>query len=159
MIEAWLILVGTAVHELYGWTGGNSMVGLIAPIDESLWEHFKLGYGALLLWMPIERWVLHVRGHTYAFARGAGLIALNLAVILIFFTVRPLVEDPATLAVDIGSYVVGSLLMGQIVRRWSNLTSPFLHRVGVPLLVMIAVAFTVLTIWKPDHILFIEHSW
>ncbi len=159
MIEAWLILVGSAVHELYGWTGDHALVGLFAPIDESLWEHFKLGYGALLLWIPLERWVLHTRGYTYAFSRAAGLIILNLVVVGMFFTVRPVVHEPMTLTVDIGSYVLGSLAMGQIVRRYSDLRSLALHRLGVPLLVLIGLLFAVFTLWKPDHLWFIEHTW
>ena len=159
MIEAWMILIGSVVHELYGWTGSNAIVSLFAPIDESLWEHFKLGYGALLLWMPIERWVLHVHGATYAFARGLGLIVLNLVVILVFFTIRPLVEEPITLAVDIGSYIVGCLAMGQIVRRFSILSSPLLHHAGAPLLIVIGVVFAIFTFLKPEHIWFVEHAW
>lgn len=159
MIEVWLIVVGSLVHELYGWTGSNVIVGLFAPIDESLWEHFKLGYGALLLWMPIERWVLHVRGTTYAFARGSGLIVLNLVVIVVFFTVRPSIPEPLALAADIGSYILGALAMGQIVRRFSNRSSPLLHHAGVPLLIVIGVVFAVFTFWKPEHIWFVEHAW
>lgn len=159
MIEVWMILVGSAVHELYGWTGNNSIVALFAPIDESLWEHFKLGYGAILLWIPVERWILHRGGNTYVFARAAGLILLNLVVIAMFFTIRPMVDEPLTLVVDIGSYVLGSLALGQVVRRYSDRSSPVLHRIGVPLLVLIGLAFAAFTIWKPDHIWFIEHSW
>ena len=159
MFEAWMILVGSAVHGLYGWTGNDPIMGLFAPIDESLWEHFKLGYGALLLWIPIERWVLHERGNTYAFARAVGLIVLNLVVIAVFFTVRPLLEEPWTLAADIGSYVLGALVMGQVARRSSNLASPMLRRLGIPLLVAIGILFAVFTVWKPNHLWFMEHVW
>jgi len=159
MIELWLILAGSMVHELYAWTGDNFIISLFAPVDESLWEHFKLGYGALLLWMPIERWVLHVRGHTYAFARAAGLIILNAVVIVMFFTVRTHVPEPWRLTADIGSYLLGALAMGQVMRRWSNMASPALHKAGAPLLLLIGVLFAVFTLWKPDHLWFMEHVW
>jgi hypothetical protein len=49
----WLItaLVGTAWHFLYTWLP-NPLVGLIAPINESVWEHLKLLFWPFLLACP-----------------------------------------------------------------------------------------------------------
>lgn len=159
MFEAWMIIVGSLVHNLYPWTDNTWIVGLFAPIDESLWEHFKLGYLAALLFIPIERFVLRKEGNTYAFARVTGIVILNLVVVAIFFTVRPVVPESARLAVDIGSYVVGSLVMGQVVRRWSDLPSTLLRRVGLPAFVVMGIMFAAFTIWKPASIIFVEHAW
>ena len=45
-----LFLAGTLIHFLYGLSGEFFLVGLLAPVNESVWEHLKL---ALELDMPI----------------------------------------------------------------------------------------------------------
>ncbi len=41
---------GTLAHFLYDWTGRNSLVGLFAPVNESIWEHMKLLFFPMLLY-------------------------------------------------------------------------------------------------------------
>lgn len=43
-------VVGTLFHFLYEWTNQNFLIGLIAPINESVWEHIKLLYFPMLLY-------------------------------------------------------------------------------------------------------------
>lgn len=159
MVELFLIVVGSIAHGLYKLTNESLIIGLFAPTDESLWEHFKLGWTATLLLIPVERWLLHRGGSTYAFARAVGFLALNVAVVIIFFGLRPLVPEGGRLAVDIGSYIVGCLVMGQIIRRWSNEPSRVLSQLGVPLLIAIGVLLAVLTYWRPAGAIFVEHHW
>ena len=44
-------LLGTIFHFVYDLTGKNNLVGLIFPINESIWEHMKLVfYPMVILW-------------------------------------------------------------------------------------------------------------
>lgn len=43
-------LAGTLSHFLYGWSGKNALVGLFAPVNESVWEHMKLLFFPMLLY-------------------------------------------------------------------------------------------------------------
>ncbi len=36
------ILIGSALHFAYEWSGNNFIVGLFTPVNESVWEHLKL---------------------------------------------------------------------------------------------------------------------
>lgn len=36
------IIIGTLLHFVYEWSGNNFIVGLFAPVNESVWEHLKL---------------------------------------------------------------------------------------------------------------------
>ena len=38
----WTVLAGTALHFLYGWTGGAVWAAVISAVNESVWEHMKL---------------------------------------------------------------------------------------------------------------------
>ena len=35
-------ILGTLLHFTYRWSGRNPLIGLIAPVNESVWEHMKL---------------------------------------------------------------------------------------------------------------------
>lgn len=41
---------GTLDHFLYDWSGQNYLVGLLTPINESIWEHMKMLFYPMLLY-------------------------------------------------------------------------------------------------------------
>jgi hypothetical protein len=46
-------VAGSLMHFAYEWSGGQLAVGLFAPVNESIWEHFKL-----LFWPALSWWLL-----------------------------------------------------------------------------------------------------
>ncbi|WP_313075580.1 DUF6512 family protein [Lacrimispora sp.] len=42
-------IIGTLFHFVYEWSGENLIVGLISPVNESVWEHMKLIFFPMLL--------------------------------------------------------------------------------------------------------------
>lgn len=45
------IVFGSLLHFFYDWSGKNAIVGLFSPINESVFEHLKLLYFPMLLWI------------------------------------------------------------------------------------------------------------
>ncbi len=45
-----VLVTGSLSHFLFDWTGNNYIVGLFAPINESVWEHMKLLFFPMLLY-------------------------------------------------------------------------------------------------------------
>ena len=43
-------VVGSVMHFVYDWSGGLTIIGLFAPINESIWEHLKLIFWPSLVW-------------------------------------------------------------------------------------------------------------
>ena len=46
------IITGTLLHFVYEWSGESLLVGIFSPINESVWEHLKL------LFFPMSVWIL-----------------------------------------------------------------------------------------------------
>jgi hypothetical protein len=46
-----VLLLGTLSHFLYDWSGHNFFVGLLTPVSESTWEHMKLLFFPMLLFV------------------------------------------------------------------------------------------------------------
>ena len=47
-------ILGTLLHFLYEWTGGSILTAPFSGVNESTWEHMKLLYFPLLIFMLIE---------------------------------------------------------------------------------------------------------
>jgi len=47
---AFVILVGSALHFVFDWTGGWRPAALFAAVNESIWEHLKLAFWPGLAW-------------------------------------------------------------------------------------------------------------
>ena len=43
------IAAGTFMHYAYEWSGNSFLIGLIAPVNESTWEHMKLLFFPMLI--------------------------------------------------------------------------------------------------------------
>ena len=48
-----IAVVGTAWHFVYAWSGQIALIGWIAPVSESVWEHTKLVAVPSLMWNAI----------------------------------------------------------------------------------------------------------
>ena len=47
-------LLGTLSHFLYEWTGYNTIIGTVTPVNESIWEHLKLLFFPVVLFSVYE---------------------------------------------------------------------------------------------------------
>ena len=49
-----VFLMGALLHFVFEWSGGMKIVGAIASVNESVWEHFKQGFWPMCLFAAIE---------------------------------------------------------------------------------------------------------
>ena len=47
-------ILGTLLHFLFDWTGGNALAGLVSAVNESIWEHMKLLFYPMVLFALVE---------------------------------------------------------------------------------------------------------
>lgn len=88
-----VLIVGSLFHFIYDWSNHLFWVGLIAPISESVWEHFKLGFYALVLYSLISYPFIRIKVNNYLFAVGMSSIALNLLIGLGYMGYTHLLQD------------------------------------------------------------------
>lgn len=81
-----LFVVGTAFHFLYELCGNNFIIGLFAPVNESIFEHTKLAMLPVMLW-----WIIYyiAKGKKYNINKNkwftASLVSLITSILLIPF--------------------------------------------------------------------------
>lgn len=89
----WIVIVGSLLHFTYEWSGNSRIVGYFSPVNESLWEHLKLGYFSLTFFTLIEFWVLRNKTNTYFIAKAAGIISMSIFVILVSYIYEIITKD------------------------------------------------------------------
>ena len=149
--------VGTAWHFVYGWSGDNVALGLIAPVNESVWEHTKLVAIPSLMWNAIAALRLTPR-HRLPWAAFAEA-STGPAVMVAGYYSYTAVLGRGWFVMDIGLFFV-SLAAGRLVNHRIRVGS---FRVPGPtvsgvLIAGLLAAFAVLTLEPPDLPLFQEPS-
>jgi Family of unknown function (DUF6512) len=100
-----IVIAGTLLHFVYGWSGQNALVGLVSPVNESVWEHTKLLVFPVVAVGTVEAVLLHgVRRVAWATLVEAILGAL--AIVAVFYAYTGALGTGAILWVDITSFVL-----------------------------------------------------
>lgn len=116
-VLAFLIIgtVGTLWHFIYEWSGGNAVIGIIAPINESVWEHLKLLFFPALFYFIIEYFLCKDSYENYIPAAVIGIFAGMLTITAFYYTYSGILGYGVT-ALDIFSYFLG-LFVALCVKR------------------------------------------
>jgi hypothetical protein len=145
-----LIAAGALSHFVYGWSGRSPVAALFCPVNESVWEHLKLGYYALLLFSAVEYPFVAKSVANYFFAKFAGVLALEACILGIFYSYTAILGHNLFL-VDISSYIIGvAVCQFVIYRLWSaRPLSRTANILGLTGYVAIALFFGIFTFATP----------
>jgi hypothetical protein len=149
-----VVAAGSLLHFTYEWSGENALVGLVTPVNESVWEHTKLVVVPLVV-VGVVGFVRTRRvGELWGTLAGAVVGALLLP--LVFYGYTGAFGVGNILWVDLLSFVgvvVTALAVKNRLARVDadRLPSPWLAVAG---LVLILVLVALATLAPPDLPLF-----
>lgn len=107
-----VIVSGTLLHFVFDWFGRNPIVGIFAPVNESVWEHLKLGFWPLVLFSAFEFYFLRKAVKNF-FCTKVGEACLIILIITSFFYTYTGILGFNLLPIDIGTFVF-AVIIGQI---------------------------------------------
>ncbi len=111
-----IFLLGSAWHFLYDWSGSNALVGLVAPVNESVWEHFKIGvYPALLFALLGYAWIGKYYKRYWSI-RALQLYLIPVFIALLFYAYTAILGYHL-LVLDIATFAVAIVLVQLIGYR------------------------------------------
>lgn len=102
-------VTGSLSHFLYNWSGNNYIVGLFAPINESIWEHMKLLFFPMLLYSLL---LIFKFGKTYPHITSSLFFGLSIGTMLIpiFFYAYTFLLGRDIFVLDIGIFILSILI-------------------------------------------------
>lgn len=104
-----IILFGSLLHFTYKWSGYSPIVGMFSAVNESVWEHLKLGFWSLCLFALIEYYFIKNKVNNFIVAKAIGILSLQLIVIFTYYTYTYFIGKDI-LIIDISSYIVGAII-------------------------------------------------
>jgi hypothetical protein len=101
------------VHFWFAWTSYWRPVAVIAAVNESTWEHFKMAFWPGLLLGVIEYFIWGKKLHNFFTAKFTGLLAMPVITMLLFYGYTSFTHQ--SLLADIIVFFV-SIAGGQLLR-------------------------------------------
>jgi hypothetical protein len=150
------------MHFIYVWSGNSLIVGIFAPINESIWEHLKMIFWPMLIWWLAGYFILGKNNKFYANQWFTSCVVAELTcplVILSFYYTYTGALGIESLILDIFSLFLGVAVAQGLalhVYKYAKFSQYYLY-VSITTLILLAIAFTVFT-FAPPHIPLFEDS-
>lgn len=149
-----ILLLGAVLHFAFEWSGEWKPLAVIAAVNESVWEHLKLGFWPALLFSAVEWRFLRGVGNNFIVARTTAAVVIPAAIVVLFYAYTAFVED--MLVADILIFVV-AVVLGQMASYGVLRSRPLprgLHWLAAVSLIVLTLAFALLTFYAPEFGLF-----
>lgn len=104
-----IIIVGSLLHFTYEWLGENIVVGAVAAVNESVWEHMKLIFWPLLVFSIIEYFLIKPRLKFFWIIKALEMYGVIIGMIAFFYTYTESL-GVEILIVDILSFMVAAVI-------------------------------------------------
>ena len=150
-----IIGFGTTLHFWFAWTGYWRPIAIIAAVNESTWEHFKMAFWPGLFLAIIEYFVWGKNRQTFIVAKFIGLLAMPIITMILFYGYTAIWNHslPADIAVFIASVAGGQLLSLYILRK-DNTWPRFSKGISIVGLVFLICAFSTQSYFPRKNFLF-----
>jgi hypothetical protein len=150
-----IIVFGSILHFTFEWSGRQAVVGVFSAVNESVWEHLKLGFWPAVVFALIEFKYLKKATNNFLFAKTIGIYLIPVVIMVIFYSYTAILGE-SILVIDILSFVI-AVIVGQLVsyRLLTWKTLPYnLGRVSLIALILLGFAFVLFTFYPPQLPLF-----
>ena len=154
-----ITLIGMLLHNAYAWTKPFPLFALIAPVNESVWEHLKMAYWAVLIYGIAESRIRKksVRNLLPSLAIASTVFLLFIVVVFYSYT---FFSGRSILWADISTFVVGAFVSRWLMCRIQRADelSGTVRMVSVFYLAAVALVFIFFTYSPPEMGIFTDHS-
>jgi len=150
-----IILLGSMSHFTFELSGFNPIVGAFSAVNESVWEHLKLGFWPLILFTAIEYWKIKDKTNNFFLAKVITACTIIVIIPVIFYGYTRITGE-AILAIDIGSFIL-AVLVAQFL-SYKLLTfkpqSKTVELISLIALAVLGILFILFTFYPPHLSLF-----
>ena len=150
-----IIVFGSILHFTFEWSGSQAIVGVFSAVNESVWEHLKLGFWPAVVFALIEYRYLKKLTDNFLFAKTVGIYLIPVVITVLFYSYTAILGE-SILVIDILTFVI-AVIVGQLVsyRLLTWKTLPYnLDKVSLIALILLGLAFVLFTFYPPQLAMF-----
>jgi hypothetical protein len=143
-----IIVFGSILHFTFEWSGNQAIVGVFSAVNESVWEHLKLGFWPAMVFALIEYRYLKKLTDNFLFAKTVGIYLIPIIITILFYSYTAILGE-SILVIDILTFVI-AVIVGQLVSyrllTWKSL--PYnLNVISLFALILLGLAFVLFTFY------------
>lgn len=149
-----IVLLGSFLHFTYDLSNHNKTVALFSAVNESTWEHIKLGLTPYLIWTVIDG-IKYFNNPNFFVAKTLGALTIIIMIPLLFYGYK-IFTKKSILFVDISIFFV-TILLVQIINYIVLNMKPFsnlIRNTSMYLFVLIIICYLLLTFFPIKSFLF-----
>jgi len=150
------ILAGSALHFIFEWSQSFKPIALVGAVNESTWEHLKIGFWPAFLFAVIEYFSYGRRMKSFCLAKTVNFYTIPILITLLFYGYTAIIED--NLLMDIGIFILAIIiaywLSYKILKSGKDLAK--YKALAIILIIIILLAFSLLTYFPPKNFLFLD---
>lgn len=145
-----IALVGSAFHFCYEWSGYYKPLALFCAVNESVWEHAKMGFWPAVFYALIEYFAFGRNKKNFLAAKTIALYIIPLTIILVFYLLEATIGKHSfwiDIALFIAAILISQWVSYKIItsfRDYSRYNGFF-----ALLIILILVAFSLFTFFPP----------
>jgi len=150
-----VVVLGTLLHFAFEWSGRWIPIAPIAAVNESVWEHLKLGFWPALVWAVLEYSRFGKSANNFLLAKTVGIYLIPITIVVLYYAYTAILGH-GLLPVDITIFVV-AVIVGQLVSYRLLAASPVserLNRFAPIALAILGILFVLFTFCPPQFPLF-----
>lgn len=157
-----IFIVGSMFHFIFDWFGKNIIIGLIAPVNESVWEHCKMVVLPIILW-----WIIYYIciKKSNSINKQKWFTAMIISLLVSIITI-PLLFYFYTESFGIESVIIDIFILFLAVLAGQSLACHYYRRsyrylnqyVSISISVVVVIIFMIFTVYTPKIPLFMDTS-
>lgn len=149
------VIFGTLQHFAFDLSNNNVFIGLISPVNESVWEHLKLVLLPLTIFAIITK--IALKQKNVMIATSIATITACIFILIVHYTYLNFNIESAT--VDIIAYIISIILAFYIIYLFytNNILIKF-EPLGYILIISMFIIFGIFTFYPPKQELFLDKT-
>lgn len=147
-------IVGTLMHFVFEWTNESTVVALIAPVNESVFEHLKLTFFPLAVFAIFEYFYIGKIHNGFFFIKAKSILLGILSVIVLYYTYTGIIGKNYMIPDVLIFYI--SILISTLYFVKNYKPNKSKNPTGILILILIWIILIIFTFATPHINLFLD---
>lgn len=150
-----IIIIGSLLHFTYEWSGYWKPAALISAVNESTWEHLKIGFWPALIFMIIEFFVIRRETKNFILAKTVSLYLIPIIITVLFYSYTAILGRDIFF-IDISIFIISIIIAKIVSYRLMLLKNAHIiaNQIAIIFLIIEIMAFSFLSYFSPHFFLF-----
>lgn len=150
-----ITLAGSLLHFTFELSGFWKPMAVISAVNESVWEHLKIGFWPAFIWAVIEFFVFGRKIKNFFFAKAISFLLIPSVIVFLFYSYT-YITGTELLAVDIAIFIIAIAAAQIIGYRLMLIRRKYLslNIIGAVIILICLASFSLFSYFPPRYQLF-----